>query len=93
MKTCDACIFYICVCIDKQDLIKRAEEYTKGRYKWTEKHEEIYKKLSDDDGVCFIKCKRVACDQKACRNYVSFAEWKKKEMRKNVREGLFLPEI
>ena len=72
MKTCGGCLFYIFLCRKdcKERLIKKAVQYTKGRYQWTEKHEQLYQLLSDDDGVCLIKCEVVASDQRACRNYV-----------------------
>jgi len=72
MKECCTCLFYIFLCRNKEELIEKAVKYTKNRYRWTKKHEELYQRLTDDDGVCLIKCKIVASDQPACRNYVPF---------------------
>ena len=75
-EQCHFCLFFIPVCINHRELIKLAEQYTKGRIQWTEKCEKLYKELSDDDGVCMVHQTIVACEQKVCRMFVSYTKAK-----------------
>ena len=73
---CWMCIFYIPVCMNRMELIHFAQQYTKNRITWDQKCEELYRELSDDDGVCMVHKIIVASEQKACRCFVSFTKAK-----------------
>ena len=77
---CCMCIFYIPVCMNRKELIHFAQQYTKNRITWDQRCEELYKELSDDDGVCMVHKNIVASEQKACRMFIGFTKAKIKMM-------------